>query len=137
MDRMTREDRRALMARIKAKGTAPEAAVLAILRSLRFRPHLHVDSLPGTPDLVLPRRRAVVLVHGCFWHRHRGCKRAFVPASRAAFWAEKFVTNVRRDRRVARALRALGWRVVTVWECEVAPGRVARLRRRLVRLLGS
>jgi DNA mismatch endonuclease (patch repair protein) len=96
---------------------------------LRFR--LHPRDLPGSPDIVLPRHRVVVLVHGCFWHRHRSCRFAYSPKSRRAFWEDKFRENVERDRRVKRELRKLGWRVLTVWECEAA--RPDRLAKRLSR----
>lgn len=84
----------------------------------RFR--LHRKDLPGRPDIVLPGFRTVVFVHGCFWHRHKGCQYAYTPKSRVAFWTEKFRGNVKRDRQNRRDLRALGWRVVIVWECELS-----------------
>jgi DNA mismatch endonuclease, patch repair protein len=91
-------------------------------------------NLSGTPDIVLAKYRTVVFVHGCFWHRHPGCREAAVPKTRTAFWEKKFARNVTRDRRVQRALRKLGWRVIVVWECQVLrdPARVlARIRREL------
>lgn len=83
---------------------------------MRYR--LHVADLPGTPDIVFPRARVVVLVHGCFWHRHAGCRLASMPKSNLAFWKEKFVRNVDRDERKTQALHASGWRVFVVWQCE-------------------
>ena len=106
------------MSRILAKDTTPERAVRSALHRLGFRFRLHVRGLPGSPDIVLPKHRTVVFVHGCFWHRHPRCRHAATPKSRVAFWREKFAGNVRRDQRNFAALRRLGWRVVTVWECQ-------------------
>ena len=89
-----------------------------MLHRMGYRFRLHKRGLPGRPDVVLPRHRTVVLVHGCFWHRHGGCRFAYTPKSRVAFWRRKFLENVARDLRTVLALEALGWRVVTVWECE-------------------
>jgi DNA mismatch endonuclease (patch repair protein) len=97
----------------------------------RFR--LHVTKLPGHPDVVLPRHRTVVVVHGCFWHRHTQCKFAYTPKSNLEFWKTKFSDNVARDRWTTAALKRLGWRVITVWECEL--GSPDKLRSRLTRLL--
>jgi DNA mismatch endonuclease, patch repair protein len=110
--------RSALMARVRGKDTAPELAVRKAAHALGCRFRLHRRSLPGTPDLVFPGRRKVVFVHGCFWHRHENCRRCTTPKSRAEFWLEKFSTNKARDARNMRALVALGWEVLTIWECE-------------------
>lgn len=96
------------------------------LHALGLRYTLGNKRLPGKPDLVLPRHRAVVFVHGCFWHRHQGCNIATTPKSNTAFWTAKFDRNVERDARVKLELEALGWRVFTVWECEVQSGVRAR-----------
>ena len=105
-----------IMAAIRGHDTTPELLVRSALHrhGLRFR--LHARDLPGRPDIVLPRHRTVILVHGCFWHRH-GCTLSSEPSTRRRFWNEKFARNVARDARNARALRRLGWRVLTVWEC--------------------
>lgn len=118
MDRVSREQRSANMARVRSRDTAPELAVrrAAHARGLRFR--LHRRDLPGTPDIVFPRARLAVFVHGCFWHRHEECRRASVPETRATFWQCKFDRNVERDSENASALERLGWRVETIWECE-------------------
>ncbi len=105
----------------------------SVLHRMGYRFRLHRRDLPGRPDIVLPKHRTVVLVHGCFWHRHRGCRLAYSPKSQVTFWATKFGENVERDKRVASALRRRGWRVITVWECESKV--VERLGRRLNRLL--
>jgi DNA mismatch endonuclease (patch repair protein) len=111
-------NRSALMKRVRRAHTAPELAVRRALHGMGFRFRLHPKDLPGTPDLVLPRHRVAVFVHGCFWHRHPRCKRATIPKTRADFWSDKFRSNVQRDERKARLLKELGWRVVTIWECE-------------------
>ena len=107
-----------LMAGIRTRDTAPELAVRRIAHRMGWRFRLHRKDLPGRPDLVFPRHRLVVFVHGCFWHRHEGCRYASTPKSRIAFWTEKFATNVARDARQEAALSALGWRVLVIWECE-------------------
>ena len=107
-----------LMAGIKGRDTAPERRVRRIAHRMGLRFRLHRKDLPGRPDLVLPKHRLVVFVHGCFWHRHEGCKYAYTPKSRVAFWSEKFAANVARDARQQAALKALGWRVLVIWECE-------------------
>jgi DNA mismatch endonuclease (patch repair protein) len=118
-DIVDRKTRSRMMSGIRGKHTKPEVAVRSFLhrRGLRFR--LHDSSLPGKPDLVLPKYRAVVHVHGCFWHRHRRCRLAYTPASNRAFWVTKLEGNAERDRRVDRKLRGLGWKSITIWECEV------------------
>lgn len=117
-DRIARERRSWNMSRIHGADTGPEKAVRSALHRAGFRYRLHVSSLPGRPDIVLPKHRTVILVHGCFWHRHRRCRYAYMPKSNVDFWREKFRSNVKRDRQQRRRLEDLGWRVVVVWECE-------------------
>ncbi len=117
-DRLTREQRSLLMASIRGKDTRPELLVRSVLHRMGFRFRLHRRDLPGKPDVMLPRWRTVLFVHGCFWHQHSGCKGATTPRSRAEFWREKFARNAERDARVIAQLRDLGWRVEVVWECE-------------------
>lgn len=105
------------MASIPAKHTKPELSLRQAIHSLGYRYRLHPNNLPGRPDLVFPKHRAVVFVHGCFWHRHAGCKHAASPATRSEFWKGKFESNVSRDAAKSLALRAAGWRVAIVWEC--------------------
>lgn len=119
MDRLSREHRSWNMSRIRGKDSAPELAVRSLLHRQGFRFRLHQRSLPGTPDIVLPKYRSVLFVHGCFWHRHAGCKFAYTPKSRQDFWARKFRSNQERDARSASELELAGWRVLVVWECEV------------------
>ena len=137
MDTLTKEKRSWNMSRIRGKDTAPEVVVRSALHRLGYRFRLHGKRLPGRPDIVLPKHRVVVLVHGCFWHRHRGCKNCTTPTNNRAFWLRKLEGNVARDKVHARALRKLGWRVVVVWECETeGAGFAASLRRRLAERLG-
>jgi DNA mismatch endonuclease (patch repair protein) len=119
VDRLTRERRSWNMSRIRSRDTGPELKVRSALHRAGYRFRLHRKDLPGCPDIVLPKYRTVVFVHGCFWHRHLGCRYAYTPKSRVVVWNEKFRANVERDRRNKRDLRRLGWRVVTVWECRV------------------
>ena len=107
-----------LMRRVRGKDTTPERAVRRVAHALGYRFRLHRRDLPGTPDLVFPRLRRAIFVHGCFWHRHEGCVRTTTPKTRAAYWREKFEQNLRRDRRNLAALRRLGWSVLVVWECQ-------------------
>ncbi len=122
MDRLTPEHRSWNMSRIRSSNTKPERMVRSLLHRMGYRFRLNRKDLPGTPDIVLPRHKAVVLVHGCYWHRHPGCRYAYTPKSRVEFWQAKFDANVERDKRVEAELVALGWRVFTVWECEVKSG---------------
>lgn len=107
------------MRRIRSRDTAPEMTVRRMAHRLGLRFRLHRSDLPGTPDLVFPRHGTAVFVHGCFWHRHQGCRRASTPATRTEFWTDKFRKNVQRDLAVMEALADIGWRSVVVWECQV------------------
>lgn len=117
-DRLTPEQRSRLMARIRGKDTAPERRVRRTAHALGLRFRLHRRDLPGTPDMVLPKRRIALFVHGCFWHQHAGCRKAQRPQTRPDYWAAKFRANAERDAQAAAALAATGWRVVVLWECE-------------------
>lgn len=130
MDVVDPATRSRMMSGIRGKNTQPERAVRSFLHraGLRFRLH---GKLPGKPDVVLPRYRAVVFVHGCFWHRHAGCRYATTPGSNIAFWQEKFAANKRRDAAVKRQLRRLGWRVYVVWSCQVNERRMGALVARI------
>jgi len=107
------------MSRIKGRNTGPELRLRSLLHRAGFRFRLHVKDLPGKPDIVLPKYRTAIFVHGCFWHRHEGCRNATTPSTRAEFWQEKFDGNVKRDRRNMAALKTAGWAVITVWECDL------------------
>lgn len=112
------EKRSEIMSRIRGRDTNPEMIVRRIAHGLGFRFRLYRRDLPGSPDLVFPKHRAVIMVHGCFWHRHPGCKHASTPKTRESFWKNKLEDNVARDRRNEIALGELGWRVMVIWQCE-------------------
>ncbi len=116
-DVLTPEQRSFNMSRIRGKNTSPEMKVRRLLHSLGYRYRLHVRDLPGCPDIVLPKHRAVIFVHGCFWHMHRCRYGRVVPTTNAEFWQNKRRGNVDRDKRHVKALRQAGWRVYTIWEC--------------------
>jgi DNA mismatch endonuclease (patch repair protein) len=118
-----------MMARIGQRNTLPELTVRRSLHRFGYRFRLHCEDLPGTPDIVLPRHKVVVLVHGCFWHRHAGCRFAYMPKSRVEFWSRKFEGNIARDKTVEQQLQKMGWAVLTVWECETYD--TQKLNRRL------
>lgn len=117
-DKISTERRSANMSRIRNKNTVPELSVRRALRSLGIGYRLHSKDLPGRPDIVLRSRKKVIFVHGCFWHRHPGCKFAYSPKSRESFWQQKFHSNVNRDEKNIQSLRHLGWNPVVIWECE-------------------
>ena len=123
-----------MMRNIRHKDTVPERVVRSFLHGEGFRFRLHVRGLPGNPDLVLRKYNAVIFVHGCFWHRHAGCRLAYDPKSRIEFWNEKFRRNVERDEIVQSDLRQAGWRIATVWECGL---RSADSRSRNLKLLAN
>lgn len=106
------------MSRIRSRDTSPELAVRKVLYRMGYRYRLHSATVPGKPDIVLTKFKSVIFVHGCFWHRHLGCKFAYTPKSREEFWTNKFEANVRRDEVVKTQLSESGWRYLTIWECE-------------------
>ena len=118
VDVLTPEQRRHNMIRIKGKDTKPELLLRRGLHARGLRYRLHDRALPGRPDLVLPKYKTAVFVHGCFWHRHPDCAGARMPQTRADFWSAKFARNMARDKRVESALVDAGWTVFTIWECE-------------------
>lgn len=127
-DTLTPQQRSERMSRIRSKDTKPELALRSALHQLGFRFRLDAKDLPGRPDIVLPRYRTVIFVHGCFWHRHPGCSIATTPKSNTEFWLDKFGRNTARDKKASEALIALGWRVFVVWECDLKPAGRARER---------
>jgi DNA mismatch endonuclease, patch repair protein len=132
-DIITSEHRSWNMSRIRGCNTGPELRVRSLLHRLGFRFSLGKKDLPGKPDIVLTRFRTVILVHGCFWHRHANCKNSVVPKTRREFWLAKLSSNVSRDRHNAAALKALGWQVRVVWECELRNG--AKLSKKIIKWL--
>lgn len=125
-DFLSPSERSQRMARIRSSNTSPELALRRELHRLGLRFTLDNKKLVGKPDLVFPRHRAIVFVHGCFWHRHQGCNICTTPKSNTSFWQEKFDRNVARDARVSAQLDAMGWRVLIAWECELQSGIRAR-----------
>lgn len=119
MDRISEERRSWNMSRIRGKDTKPEILVRSLLHRAGFRFRLHSSKLPGKPDIVLPKYHTVIFVHGCFWHRHKGCKYAYTPKSNIGSWESKFESNVKRDAEVKSQLEKIGWKHFTVWECEL------------------
>jgi DNA mismatch endonuclease (patch repair protein) len=124
--------RSALMSRIRGRNTRPELAVRRFLHKAGLRFRLHSKKLPGRPDLVFPALRTALFVHGCFWHQHPGCPRAFMPKSNRTFWKQKLARNRQRDGERAAALKKMGWSVIVVWECQTGTDRLTRLARSLL-----
>ena len=120
MDRLSPTRRSWNMSRIKSKDTTPERIVRSFLHKNGFRFRLHAKELPGTPDIVLPKYKIVIEVRGCYWHRHPGCKYSYVPKTRIGFWNKKFNENIQRDIQNARLLANAGYKVLTIWECEMS-----------------
>src|SRR6185437_12953890 len=116
-DSVSTNARSRIMAAVKSKNTSPEMIVRRLIHSLGLRYQLHVRSLPGSPDLVFPARSRIVFIHGCFWHKH-SCGRCRIPATNRKYWLEKIAANAKRDVKTVRRLRAMGWSVMVVWECQ-------------------
>lgn len=129
-DIVNKEQRSRNMSRIRGRDTKPELVVRRTAHRMGLRFRLYRKDLPGTPDLIFPKHRLAVFVHGCYWHRHNGCRFAYSPKSRVEFWTKKFEQNVERDRRNQTALRDLGWRVLVIWECETRDYRIIEERLR-------
>ena len=127
------DQRSANMRRIRSKDTSPEMVVRRLVHGMGFRYRLHVQKLPGRPDLVFPRLKKIIQVQGCFWHQHSGCPQSHIPKSRIEYWRPKLTSNKRRDRNNDRALREEGWEVLTLWECELKNSAI--LSERLVQFL--
>ena len=119
MDRISKAARSANMSRIRSKNTGPELMLRRALHASGLRYRLHAKDLPGSPDIIFRAAKVAVFVHGCYWHRHPGCKYATTPKSNTDFWQAKFAGNIERDAKVVEALQSKGWLPLTVWECEV------------------
>jgi DNA mismatch endonuclease, patch repair protein len=137
MDRLSEERRSWNMSRIRDRDTKPEMIVRRLVHTAGFHYRLHVRDLAGCPDLVFPRLRKVIFVHGCFWHRHRCANGQVMPETRAEFWKAKFEGNTARDSVARQQLRREGWKVLVVWECETRVRNLQRLQTRVVRFLRS
>lgn len=118
-DIVSRSKRKEMMSSVKQRHTKPEITVRRLLHRLGYRFRLHSKKLPGTPDIVLPKYKSVIFVHGCFWHQHEGCRKSRRPTSNVEFWNEKLDKNIERDNRKESELKSLGWKVLTIWDCEI------------------
>ncbi len=125
MDTVSREKRSQIMRAVHSKHTGPENIVQGLFRRLRIKYRCHSADFPGHPDFFLPEYKVAVFVHGCFWHGHKGCKRVKIPTSNRAYWSEKIRRNARRDRAATRAIRKLGVKVFTIWECRLSKAPMA------------
>lgn len=119
VDTLTKEKRSWNMSRIRGRNTKPELVVRSLLHRMGYRFRLHRKDLPGKPDIVLPKYKTVIFVHGCFWHRHKRCKYAYTPKSRLRFWNRKFDRTLQLDKINLRKLKHLGWKTLIIWECQV------------------
>lgn len=128
-DIVDRATRSRMMSGIRGRDTKPEVTVRKYLHAHGLRYRIAPKNLPGKPDIVLPKYRTVVFVHGCFWHRHQGCKYAATPSSNVDFWNAKFAQNIERDRLTKGALKAMGWSVHTIWVCKINERSLAKLVR--------
>lgn len=133
MDILTKEQRSDHMKKIGSRDTMPELTVRRMLHRMGLRYRLHADHLPGTPDILLPKYKTVIFVHGCFWHRHPRCSRAFKPSTNQIFWDTKLARNVERDKEVQRKLKLLNWKILVIWECQTKPSKLHDLENRLNR----
>lgn len=127
--------RSALMRKVRGRDTLPEMIVRRLLYRNGYRYRLHAGGLPGRPDIVFRSRRKAIFVHGCFWHRHEGCKRTTTPKTRRDFWEDKFAANQKRDAAAIASLESRGWKVAVVWECET--DNLDELESRLLGFLGT
>ena len=134
-DRISVQQRSSNMARVRCRDTQPELVIRSLLHRMGYRFRLHRNDLPGKPDIVLPGRRRIIFVHGCFWHSHEGCRRARVPKTRTEFWTKKLNTNRDRDHQMISKLADLGWATLVVWECELKDN--DKLGEKLLTFLGS
>jgi DNA mismatch endonuclease, patch repair protein len=120
VDKISSEHRSWNMSRIRNKDTTPELIVRSLLHRMGYRFRLHRKDLPGKPDIILPKYKTVIFVHGCFWHRHEDCQYSYIPKSHVKFWEEKFKSNMTRDNKIQSELKALGWKIFIIWECELS-----------------
>jgi len=135
MDVFTPEERSRIMAKVHGKDTKPELIVRKLAFSLGFRFRVNAKALPGKPDLSIKSRKKAIFVHGCFWHRHEGCKLASTPVSNLEYWLSKFEGNMARDRKHLANYKAMGWKPLVIWECETR--QIDKLRKRLKAYLSS
>lgn len=118
-DNLTVQQRKYAMSRVRRQNTKPEQIMCSLLHRLGFRFRKNVKNLPGKPDIVLPKYRTAIFINGCFWHGHKNCKRATIPNTRREFWERKILSNSSRDKKVVELLQESGWRVMTIWQCQL------------------
>ncbi|MFD0870722.1 very short patch repair endonuclease [Paenibacillus residui] len=135
MDKFDKEKRSEIMRKVTGKNTKPEIIVRRLLHRMGYRFRLHRSDLPGKPDIVLPKYKTVIFIHGCFWHGHEGCARSKLPATNRDFWEKKIAKNKVRDKEVFNQLEELGWRVLIIWSCEIQKKKMGILSRRLEKYL--
>jgi DNA mismatch endonuclease (patch repair protein) len=133
VDKISKEHRSWNMSRVKSKNTKPELMIRSILHKQGYRFRVHRKDLPGNPDIVLPRYKTVIFVHGCFWHQHEGCPDSKRPSTNIEFWNSKLNENIARDQKNKIKLRELGWEVFVIWECEMKD--IENLKKKLIRCL--
>ncbi len=133
VDRVDKNKRSEIMALVKSKDTKPELQLRRALHSKGFRFRIHQKKLPGCPDLVFAKYKTVIFVHGCFWHRHAGCRAASMPSSNISFWEGKFQRTLERDAQNIKNLKQLGWRVIVVWECDLRPKKLNETIEKLIK----
>lgn len=118
VDKFSPAERSRIMSLVKGRDTSPEKLVRSILHKMGYRFRLHVKNLPGNPDIVLPKHRKIIFVHGCFWHGHKGCNRSKRPTTNVEFWDKKLSGNIQRDTKFRRKLKLMGWKVLVIWQCQ-------------------
>ena len=126
-EKISPETRSKIMSRIKGKNTSPEVKVRSFLHKMGFRYRLHKKNLPGVPDLTLTKYKAVIFIHGCFWHQHYGCKHSGIPLSTQNYWEPKLKKTIKRDQEHQKIYEKMGWRVLIIWECEVSEENLKKL----------
>lgn len=137
MDIVDRQKRSEMMSKVPRRDTSPEIKIRKILHKAGYRFRVQRKDLPGTPDIVLPKYKIVIFVHGCFWHQHDNCRKSRRPTTRVEFWNEKLDKNIARDKNKSDQLKALGWKVITVWECEIKNKEIVSLAERLIQQIAE
>jgi DNA mismatch endonuclease (patch repair protein) len=131
----SKETRSYNMSQIKGRNTKPEMLVRKFLHAQGFRYKLHDKTLPGRPDIVLPKYKTVILIHGCFWHGHNGCKYFVVPKTRTEWWLQKINGNIANDEKAVKALKKDGWKIITIWECDLKQDKLENTLKKIIRAL--
>jgi len=135
MDIFTCQERSLIMSKIRSKNTKPELVIRKLIWHLGYRYRIYYKNLPGKPDLVFVRKKKIIYIHGCFWHRHDGCSNANFPKSNTEYWIDKFRRNQERDMIICQKLNELGWKYLIIWECEVKNKNIDHLKSKIVGFL--